>query len=95
MGLPGREIIGAVHRDTAAFFLLFGLELAKPEELARITVNGKTTGVGIEEVAVGVIPASTRNNVLAGGGTDNGQCREDAANGHLGGLSELRSEACW
>jgi len=85
MGLPGCEIIRAVHRDTTALLLLLGLVFAKPEELARVTVNGHSTGVGVEEVALRVIPTGAGDDVLAGGRANNGQSGEKITHGHLGG----------
>lgn len=63
MMLPRREVVRAVHGDTAAFDLVFGLVFAKPPEFAFL-VDCDAAGVGVYQIAVGIVPPPAGHNVL-------------------------------
>ena len=64
--LPCREVVGAVDGDAAALDLVFRLVLAKPPELA-LLIDGDAAGVGVYEIAVGVVPSPAGHDVLGVG----------------------------
>jgi hypothetical protein len=61
--LPRREVIRAVDGDAAAFHLVLGLVFTKPPELA-LFIDGDAAGMGVYQIAVGVVPSSTGHDVL-------------------------------
>ena len=63
MMLPGGQVFGAVDADAAAFFLSFHFVLAEPPELGAGLVEADATGVGVDQVAVGVAPPRARDDV--------------------------------
>lgn len=75
VGFPSCEIIRAVNGNTTALWHLLRLVFSKPEELSGISINGKTASVSIENVAVGVMPTSSRDNPLgASCGSEGQEC---------------------
>lgn len=61
--LPSCEVIRAVDGDAAALNLFLGLVFAKPPELA-LFIDGDAAGVGIYQIALGIVPSPTGHDVL-------------------------------
>lgn len=63
MVLPRRQVVGAVDGYAAAFNLVFGLVFTKPPELA-LFINRDATGVGVYQIAIGIVPSPAGHDVL-------------------------------
>lgn len=67
MVFPGGEVFRAVDRNTATFWLLLSLSLAKSVELVISLTNCYATGMGVDEVAIGIKSFACRNDVFGVG----------------------------
>jgi hypothetical protein len=64
MRRPSGEVVRAIDRDSASFDLALNFVLAEQVETTTFLINAKSTGMGVEDVPVSIVPSCARDNPL-------------------------------